>query len=120
MPGIWVLNGKVPRTQQYGKCSCWASGCGEFDIFETLTPGDGRALSTFHKRHAGGSSDYFERPVDGFIKLAVIMSADSITVQQLGGDFEFPQIINQDEIAVIHDDENVSLAMANTIYNLGG
>jgi hypothetical protein len=42
MPAIWLLNTKIPRTQQYGDCSCWKTGCGEFDIFETLAPGDGR------------------------------------------------------------------------------
>lgn len=40
MPAIWALNAKVPRTQQYGACSCWDSGCGEFDIFEVLDPGN--------------------------------------------------------------------------------
>lgn len=42
MPAIWALNAKVPRTQQYGACSCWDSGCGEFDIFEVLDPGNTR------------------------------------------------------------------------------
>jgi hypothetical protein len=119
MPAIWLLNAQVPRTQQYGACSCWKTGCGEFDIFETLAPGDGRAKSTFHKRHAGGSSDYFDRPVDGFIKLAVVMSDDAITVQQLGGDFEFPQLITNDEIAAIHEDKNVEDGFATSIYDLG-
>lgn len=37
MPAIWLLNAHIPRTSQYSKnpnCSCWRSGCGEFDIFE--------------------------------------------------------------------------------------
>jgi hypothetical protein len=42
MPAIWALNSQIPRTEQYGACSCWESGCGEFDIFETLDPGNTR------------------------------------------------------------------------------
>ncbi|KAK6465162.1 protein precursor [Scheffersomyces coipomensis] len=37
MPAIWLLNANIPRTAQYSSnvnCSCWRSGCGEFDIFE--------------------------------------------------------------------------------------
>lgn len=37
MPAIWLLNAHIPRTAQYSdnvNCSCWRSGCGEFDIFE--------------------------------------------------------------------------------------
>ena len=135
MPAIWALNAKIPRTEQYGPCSCWKSGCGEFDIFETLAPGDvrhaspnllsvgiiliyHRGKSTFHKRHAGGSSDYFDRPIDGFVKLAVIMSEDAITVQQLGDSFDFPHTITADEIAAIHDDEQVPAELEHSIYDL--
>lgn len=34
IPAIWILNAKIPRTLQYGnaECSCWESGCGEFDV----------------------------------------------------------------------------------------
>jgi hypothetical protein len=41
MPAIWLLNAQVPRCGQYvaSECSCWTSGCGEFDIFEVLTTG---------------------------------------------------------------------------------
>lgn len=37
MPAIWMLNAQIPRTSQYGKeeCSCWKTGCGEFDIGES-------------------------------------------------------------------------------------
>lgn len=39
MPAIWMLNALIPRILQYGQseCSCWASGCGEFDIFEVFS-----------------------------------------------------------------------------------
>ena len=37
MPAIWLLNAHIPRTAQYSmnvNCSCWRSGCGEFDILK--------------------------------------------------------------------------------------
>ncbi|KAK6876435.1 GPI-anchored protein 52 [Candida tropicalis] len=39
MPAIWLLNAHIPRTSQYSNnvnCSCWRSGCGEFDVFEVM------------------------------------------------------------------------------------
>ena len=76
MPSIWLLNAKIPRTGQYVKetCSCWKSGCGEFDIFEVLDPGNTRCKSTVHSNDAVGHSDYFERPVDKTIKVVVIFT----------------------------------------------
>lgn len=39
LPAIWTLNAQIPRTLQYGKaeCSCWQSGCGEFDVSSVKT-----------------------------------------------------------------------------------
>ncbi|AET41404.1 Toh1p Ecym_8110 [Eremothecium cymbalariae DBVPG len=52
MPAIWLLNAHIPRTAQYPnnvKCSCWASGCGEFDIFEVMNSTEVNHLySAFH------------------------------------------------------------------------
>lgn len=39
MPAAWMLNAKIARTQQYGNCSCWASGCGKYphkSVFQVL------------------------------------------------------------------------------------
>ncbi|KAL8852907.1 MAG: hypothetical protein Q9221_002283 [Calogaya cf. arnoldii] len=75
MPAIWMLNAQIPLTSQYGtnpKCSCWTSGCGEFDLFETLDTGNFRCKSTLHMAPAGGSSDYFRRPETSTIKAAVL------------------------------------------------
>ncbi|KAL8669031.1 MAG: hypothetical protein Q9168_006364 [Polycauliona sp. 1 TL-2023] len=77
MPAIWLLNAQVPLTSQYGtnpKCSCWTSGCGEFDLFEILDTGNFRCKSTLHMAPAGGSSDYFQRPEKSTIKAAVLFS----------------------------------------------
>jgi Putative TOS1-like glycosyl hydrolase (DUF2401) len=79
MPAAWILNAQIPRTMQYGQadCSCWESGCGEWDIFEILDSGNTRAKSTFHGVVSGGDSNYFQRPTDGTIKAAVIFDGDN-------------------------------------------
>jgi Putative TOS1-like glycosyl hydrolase (DUF2401) len=50
MPAVWILNGKMVRTQQYGAFPCWADlgGCGEFDIMDALAPKEYKLKSTFH------------------------------------------------------------------------
>lgn len=102
MPSIWMLNAQVARTLQYGdaSCSCWSTGCGEFDIIEVLTPGEERCKSTLHTNAAGGSSDYFVRPTSGTMKLAVIMnSADgTLNVQVLPDDTEFPGSLSASQV----------------------
>lgn len=91
MPAIWLLNAQIPRTLQYGNsnCSCWLSGCGEVDIFEVLSPGYDKAKSTIHGNVAGGSSDWFPRPVNGSMKMAVVMIEDCIHIKILDDDTEF-------------------------------
>lgn len=77
MPAFWMLNAQIPRTLQYGNadCSCWQSGCGEFDILEVLSPASDKCKSTFHMNVAGGDSDYFQRPTTQPIKVAVVFDA---------------------------------------------
>ncbi|KXS98837.1 hypothetical protein AC578_10853 [Pseudocercospora eumusae] len=91
MPAIWMLNAQIPRTLQYGQadCSCWSSGCGEFDIFEVLAAGDKRCKSTLHGNIAGGDSDYFARPVDGTIKAALLLYKDNIHIKILDDNTDF-------------------------------
>jgi len=100
MPAIWLLNAQIPRTLQYGNasCSCWASGCGEFDIFEVLAPGDSRCKSTLHGNIAGGDSDYFERPVDSPITAALVMYANDIHIQILDDGTDFGDTLDSDTI----------------------
>lgn len=76
MPAIWLLNAQIPLTSQYGTnpaCSCWTSGCGEFDLFEILDSGNFRCKSTLHMAPAGGSSDWFLRPSGDSITAAVVI-----------------------------------------------
>ena len=80
MPRIWALNAHIPRTGQYNGCSCWKTGCGELDLFETLNEGGTRCKSTFHMAKMGGNSDYFVRPATNTITLAVVFTGDSGSV----------------------------------------
>ena len=102
MPAIWSLNAQIPRTLQYGEesCSCWSSGCGEFDIFEVLKAGDARMKSTMHGNKAGGSSDYFYRPFNEAVKGAMIMMNDQIHVKMLPNDtsFDFPETMDKADL----------------------
>jgi hypothetical protein len=100
MPAFWTLNAQIPRTLQYGKpeCSCWESGCGEFDVFEVLAPGDTRCKSTLHGNTAGGNSDYFLRPTSGTAKGALIFYNDNIHIKMLDQDFDFSSSISDDVV----------------------
>jgi len=100
MPAIWMLNAQVPRTIQYGDCSCWTSGCGEFDIAEILTPGEKRCKSTLHTNNDGGSSDYIERPTSGTMKLAVIFNSadETLSIEVLSDDTEFSGSLTADQV----------------------
>lgn len=103
MPAIWMLNSQIPNTLQYGKaaCSCWTSGCGEFDIFEVLAPGDLRCKSTLHGNVAGGDSDYFVRPTGSTIKAALIMNGANIHIKVLDDSFDFGSSIDASTISDI-------------------
>ncbi|KAF2754329.1 hypothetical protein EJ05DRAFT_156191 [Pseudovirgaria hyperparasitica] len=99
-PAIWMLNANIPRVSQYGtdsatktSCSCWDSGCGEFDIFEVLSAGDKRCKSTLHRQHnaQGGDSNYFKRPTDAPVKVAVVMTGGNFIIATLKDDVTFDE-----------------------------
>ena len=93
MPALWALNSRIPRTAQYNDCSCWTSGCGEADFYEVLASGDTKCKSTFHLQNGAGSSDYFDRPTDDYVKIAVIFweSIATVAIKQLDSDFSFDE-----------------------------
>ncbi|KAK4192808.1 putative TOS1-like glycosyl hydrolase-domain-containing protein [Podospora australis] len=72
-PAVWLLNARIPYTQQYGNCSCWHTGCGEFDIFEALEPGEDRVLTSVHAQYRAGARDYLMRPTAETMQLAVVL-----------------------------------------------
>ncbi|EGC47378.1 conserved hypothetical protein [Histoplasma capsulatum var. duboisii H88] len=105
MPAAWILNAAIPRTLQYGKpeCSCWISGCGEFDVFEVLDAGNPRAKSTLHGNRSGGDSHWFPRPISKTLKLAVLFdgAANSVNIRILDDSFEFKPTLDGSEIAAM-------------------
>ncbi|KAI1392782.1 putative TOS1-like glycosyl hydrolase-domain-containing protein [Hypoxylon trugodes] len=117
MPAVWALNGKIPRTGQYSKCSCWSGdnaspqqgGCGEADIFEVLRSGDTKAKSTFHFAAGIGDSHYFDRPTDvnSPVTVAVVFqeSTSSTTIKVLDDSYDIGTSLTSDQIEDIVKDE---------------
>lgn len=103
MPAIWLNNAQIPLTSQYGTnpdCSCWTSGCGEFDIFEVLDSGDTKCKSTLHMAPAGGSSDWFQRPIHESIVVAVIFAGEveKAVIRVLPKDTQFGSFISGNQV----------------------
>lgn len=100
MPALWALNSRIPRTQQYGSCSCWDTGCGEADLFEILALGDTKCKSTLHIAEGAGSSDYFERPVDRYIKAATVFDEKtaSVVIKLLPDSFDFSEGLDDETV----------------------
>ncbi|KAH8732758.1 putative TOS1-like glycosyl hydrolase-domain-containing protein [Phaeosphaeriaceae sp. PMI808] len=105
-PAWWFLNAAIPRILQYGNdrnnipCSCWSTGCGEFDAFEVLGNGEERAKSTMHRQGnlQGGDSNYFKRPVGKKLKFAVIWHYPHITARILDSSFDFSSSLSNDQM----------------------
>ncbi|OAP63451.1 hypothetical protein AYL99_02678 [Fonsecaea erecta] len=101
MPAAWILNAQIPRTVQYGNCSCWSSGCGEFDVLEVLDSGDQKCKSTWHGLKAKGDSNWFQRPISGTTKVAVVFDGSSSTahIAILPDDTNFDTSISDETVA---------------------
>jgi len=103
MPAAWMLNANIARTEQYGDCSCWGSGCGEWDVFEVLDSGNHRAISAIHAGASSGTeTNYFDRPVSKTMKAAVIFDGHQSTGQVivLSDDTTFDAIIADQVVAM--------------------
>ena len=124
-PAWWFLNADIPRIVQYGNdrnnipCSCWSTGCGEFDAFEVLGTGEERAKSTLHRQGniEGGDSNYFKRPVGSTMKFAVVWQFPSITALVLNSGYDFPESLSEDQIdALVAYDPN---SWVHSLFPLG-
>lgn len=120
MPAVWMLNAQIPRTLQYGNedCSCWSSGCGEFDMFEVLAPGDARAKSTLHGNKAGGDSNYFARPMNSPIKVGMILHDNQIHIKILDSSIDFGSEMDESTVNEILGSTSVQSDMV-SLFNLG-
>lgn len=94
LPAIWLLNGQIPRTEQYGECSCWKSGCGEFDLFEAIpdTP-DYKLTNQIHANPNTGTGYYFNRPANNYTTFAAIFHGTEIYLKSLDN-FDFGSSIS--------------------------
>ncbi|KAL1302318.1 hypothetical protein AAFC00_002731 [Neodothiora populina] len=100
-PAIWMLNALIPRTQQYGSCTCWGNtnGCGELDIFEVLTKGETRMTSSIHGNQASGDSDYFAGPMSGTIKAAIVLDNQRFHIKILNSAFNIGSTLSATDYA---------------------
>jgi hypothetical protein len=117
MPAIWMLNAQIPRVGQYLSqpgCSCWSTGCGELDIVETLSTGNTRLVSTMHSgagnAQGAGFSDYFQRPVESYVKIAILMKDNAIDITVLPADFVLTQELSIERVERIAAANDVSPA----------
>ena len=103
MPSYWFLNNQVLLTGQYGNCSCAASGCGEIDIVEVLTPGYDKAKSCVHlqgngKPLGGGPSNYIPRPATKAMTVAVIFLDGVVHIAILDDSIAFDAVIKGTDV----------------------
>lgn len=122
-PKIWALNAQIPRTGQFDGCSCWRSGCGELDLFETLTEGGTRCKSTFHGEKMGGNSYYFERPTGSTITAAVVFTGDSgsVHIKVLDAGHSFDKTLGASDIeALCKEGPGTSVFDVGTLANSNG
>ncbi|CAI5756353.1 unnamed protein product [Candida verbasci] len=104
MPAIWLLNAKIPRTSQYSQnvnCSCWRSGCGEFDIFEVMNTTEYLNLySTLHDYQGtddienGLAEGYMERDLNNIMVGGVAFDSEGTVNVWLSKDTIFDSSIS--------------------------
>lgn len=128
MPALWLLNARIPYTQQYGACSCFATGCGELDVLEVLSPSGTRCKSTFHAAYAGGDSNYFARPLDAPVRVAVVFdgSSGSVSITVLGADNaqglgvgDFPTTLSASQVrGVVDGPVGISSVFSSSLFGV--
>lgn len=104
MPAVWLLNTEIVNAYQYG-CSCWRFGCGELDLFETLSEGNVKMKATFHGNSGASTANWFSRPVDDTIKAAVVFDTNNsaIHIKILPNDTDFSASLSADTIKNFSD-----------------
>lgn len=110
MPAIWLLNAHIPRTAQYPynpNCSCWNSGCGEFDIFEVLNNTEStHFFSTIHDYQGtddieGGLPIYgwLERTPNQVMKGGVVFDSNGVATVFLSSDTTFDDNLSSSDLS---------------------
>ncbi|XBW37261.1 hypothetical protein QEN19_002844 [Hanseniaspora menglaensis] len=132
MPAIWLLNAQIPRQSQYptnSNCSCWASGCGEFDIFEVINgTNTDKFLSTFHTFQGvesistGLTQDaYFERDTSGSMIGGVVFDSNGNTISFMTDSLSFNESISASDLLDIisankDDESSTALSSVSATY----
>lgn len=109
MPAIWLLNAKIPRTAQYSNnvnCSCWRSGCGEFDVFEIMNTTEALNLySTVHDYQGTGdiqngiaADKFIERDLTGNMKGGVVFDLNGNAAVFVSNSTRFDSTISGSDI----------------------
>ncbi|KAI5960623.1 uncharacterized protein KGF55_004516 [Candida pseudojiufengensis] len=135
MPAIWLLNAQIPRTAQYSNnvnCSCWRSGCGEFDIFEIMNTTEYLNLySTVHDYQGTDQietglaiSDYIERDLIGTMVGGVAFDSNGDVSVWISNSTSFDSTVNASSvnswIKNVKDSAATTLASASLASTTGG
>ncbi|MCJ1284927.1 target of Sbf [Xylographa opegraphella] len=101
MPAFWLLNTQIVNQQQYGKCSCWATGCGEWDIHEILEAGATTGYASMHmgSNYAGTPPQGLPRPTSETMKIAAIVSGGVAHVEVLSPNTPFGSTLSGAAVA---------------------
>lgn len=117
MPAIWLLNSQIPRQSQYpvnSNCSCWASGCGEFDIFEVLNGTTNEMFfSSFHTFQGVDSistgltqNSYFKRDTNSTMTGGVVFDSDGNTISFMSSSLTFGDSVSASDLLAIIKSNN--------------
>ncbi|EMG50039.1 PGA52 GPI-anchored protein 52 [Candida maltosa Xu316] len=125
LPAIWLLNAHIPRTAQYSNnvnCSCWRSGCGEFDIFEVMNTTEYLNLySTVHDYQGTDNIEsglaapaYIERDLTGTMTGGVAFDSNGNAVVWVSNSTSFDQTVQASSVNSWVKDvsDSVTTAMA--------
>lgn len=107
-PAFWLLNTKIVNTAQYGPCSCWATGCGELDVHEITVSGYDKGCAALHmgNNYAGTPSQGFARPLQGTMKMAVIVTDTLVHIQVLPSGTSFDKALPHDLVEGVMGDSS--------------
>lgn len=121
MPALWLLNARIPYTGQYSACNCWATGCGELDVFEVLAPRADKCKSTVHLATPGGDDNYFARPVAATVKIAVLFAArtNAVVMKVLPPDAVFGPTLAPEVVEGILADQSAVAGLGTSAVALG-
>lgn len=110
LPGIWLMNDYIPRTGEYPRdanCSCFASGCGAYDIFKATDPKNpNRLFSNVHilqnntnATHGIPSKNYIERKTNNAtMRGGVIIDSAGNIISFLNDNINFGNISSPDTV----------------------